>query len=80
MLATGVAEWRSAWFRALAATDPAEMVPAHAYVLDAAGNAFLFSTRGSAGGGVTDDQFTGPLEEALRERLAAARKIVGMNC
>jgi len=80
LLATGVAEWRSAWFRALAATDPAEMVPAHAYVLDAAGNAFLFSTRGSAGGGVTDDQFTGPLEEALRERLAAARKIVGMNC
>ena len=79
VLATGVALWRAAWFRTLAATDHAEMFLAHADVLDAAGNAFIFSTRGR-GVRVTNEQFTGSLDDALKDRLDAARKLQRWGC
>ena len=79
LLAVGVALWRAAWFRTLADTDPAEMRLAHPDVLDAAGNAFMFSTRGREVR-VTNEQFTGSLDDALKDRLDAARKLQRWGC
>ncbi len=80
LLASGVAEWRAAWLRAPAVTSPAAMWKAHADALNAASRAFTFATLGSGREGITEDQFTDPLAEALNRRLAAARELVGLNC
>lgn len=78
--AVGVARWRAARLRALTATSPAAMLHTHADALDAASRAFTFATLGSGREGITEDQFTDPLERALRTRLTATRKFISLDC
>ena len=75
-----VADWRAKWLRALAVTGPAEMISAHANVLDTAGSAFSIATLGSGEKGITEAQFTGSLDDALKDRLDAARKLQKLGC
>ena len=78
--AVGVARWRAAWLRASAVTSPADMWKAHADALNTASRAFTFATLGSGREGITEDQFTDPLERALRTRLTATRKMISLSC
>ena len=78
--AAAVADWRAAWLRALAATSPTAMFRAHSDALDAAGWAFTAATFGAGGEGITSNQFTDSLADALGDRRTAAIKMGRLSC
>ena len=78
--AADLASWRAAWLSTLAATNPADMVSAHVDALYASSFAFTMATLGSGENGITEEQFTGSLDDALEDRLDAARKLQRWGC